>query len=280
MAFFREIRKRRAARTRKVAAFGSTRRAGHARRRRTPVVAGLLEAGTAVATIFGKTWRLHVRDVLRTTGEENLAMIADTVALPQGARAGGDLRRRALLRRLQGRRRTTRWPRCRPRRRRARTRWCCATPTAARLPHEVYDDHARGRGGAFERAGRHPRPQRRRTGRGQHAGGRARRRRPGAGHDQRLRRALRQRQPVLDHPEPGAEDGRAVPVRGARWRSCASCPLFVDELANLRPDRKAPYVGAQRLRPQGGHARRRRAARTRAASSTSTRSGGQRAARS
>ena len=34
---------------------------------------------TPVVTIFGKTWLLHVKEVLRTTPEENLAMIADTV---------------------------------------------------------------------------------------------------------------------------------------------------------------------------------------------------------
>ena len=39
----------------------------------------LLEAATPVVTIFGKTWLLHVKKVLRTTPEENLAMIADTV---------------------------------------------------------------------------------------------------------------------------------------------------------------------------------------------------------
>jgi len=39
----------------------------------------LLEAGTPVVTIVGKTWLLHVKEVLRTTPEENLAMIGDTI---------------------------------------------------------------------------------------------------------------------------------------------------------------------------------------------------------
>src|SRR5690606_16929754 len=39
----------------------------------------LLEAETPVVTIFGKTWLLHVKEVLHTTAEENLAMIRDTV---------------------------------------------------------------------------------------------------------------------------------------------------------------------------------------------------------
>ena len=62
-----------------IAAFGSTRKA------RTPVeqdpqVAMLLACDTPVVTIFGKTWTLHVTDVLRTTLKENVAMIDDTVA--------------------------------------------------------------------------------------------------------------------------------------------------------------------------------------------------------
>jgi 2-isopropylmalate synthase len=63
----------------KLAAFGSTRRAN------TPVaedaqVRLLLEAETPVVTIFGKSWELQVTEVLRTTVEENRAMIRDTVA--------------------------------------------------------------------------------------------------------------------------------------------------------------------------------------------------------
>jgi 2-isopropylmalate synthase len=62
----------------KLAAFGST------RRKDVPVedddqVRLLVEAATPVVTIYGKTSLLHVKEVLRTTPEENLAMIADTV---------------------------------------------------------------------------------------------------------------------------------------------------------------------------------------------------------
>lgn len=76
MAFFTDI-KRANLKHARVAAFGSTRRAN------TPVgedpgTKALLDADTAVTTIFGKSWLLHVRDVLRTTDEENCAMIADT----------------------------------------------------------------------------------------------------------------------------------------------------------------------------------------------------------
>lgn len=62
----------------KVAAFGSTRRAN------TPVdqdpqVLTLLAAEMPVVTFYGKSWLLHVTEVLRTTPEENRAMIRDTV---------------------------------------------------------------------------------------------------------------------------------------------------------------------------------------------------------
>ncbi|MEO5802751.1 MAG: citramalate synthase [Verrucomicrobiota bacterium] len=61
-----------------LAAFGSTRRKG-VNVEKDEQVRLLLEAETPVVTIYGKTWLLHVREVLRTTPEENLAMIADTI---------------------------------------------------------------------------------------------------------------------------------------------------------------------------------------------------------
>lgn len=62
----------------KIAAFGSTRRASAAVED-DPQIKLLLDANTPVVTIFGKSWLLHVTDVLRTTPEENLAMIEDSV---------------------------------------------------------------------------------------------------------------------------------------------------------------------------------------------------------
>jgi len=75
--FFQQVRSLKLKKAR-VAAFGSTRRAG------TPVgqdtnVIRLREANTPVVTIFGKSWILHVTDVIRTTADENLTMIDDTV---------------------------------------------------------------------------------------------------------------------------------------------------------------------------------------------------------
>lgn len=76
--FFREAKKLKLTHA-KLAAFGSTRRADVAVEQ-DPQVALLLDAETPVVTIFGKSWDLHVTEVLRTTVEENQAMIRDTVA--------------------------------------------------------------------------------------------------------------------------------------------------------------------------------------------------------
>src|SRR5918912_3513782 len=62
----------------RLAVFGSTRRAGVAVED-DPFLRHLLDAGTPVVTIFGKSWDFHVTEALRTTLEENLAMIADSV---------------------------------------------------------------------------------------------------------------------------------------------------------------------------------------------------------
>src|SRR5947208_769818 len=75
--FFTQARRKKFKRAR-LAAFGATRRKGVAVEN-DPQVRLLLEAGTPVVTIVGKTWLLHVKEVLRTTPEENLAMIGDTI---------------------------------------------------------------------------------------------------------------------------------------------------------------------------------------------------------
>ena len=63
----------------KVAAFGMTRKK-NIRAEDDPCLKALLAAQTPVITIVGKSWDLHVNDVLGTTLEENLRMIADSVA--------------------------------------------------------------------------------------------------------------------------------------------------------------------------------------------------------
>ena len=59
-------------------AFGSTRHSGVEAQNDANLKA-LVEAGTRVATIVGKSWDLHVRDVLETTLDENLRMISDSI---------------------------------------------------------------------------------------------------------------------------------------------------------------------------------------------------------
>jgi 2-isopropylmalate synthase len=79
MEFFREVKKLSLANAR-VAAFGNTRRAGKSAED-DPSLRGILKAETPVACIVGKAWDLHVDVVLKTTLDENLAMIADSVRL-------------------------------------------------------------------------------------------------------------------------------------------------------------------------------------------------------
>ncbi len=62
-----------------IAAFGSTCRA-QLRAEDDPQLKTLLAAKTPVCTIFGKTWNMHVTEVLRTTLDENLRMVEESVA--------------------------------------------------------------------------------------------------------------------------------------------------------------------------------------------------------
>ena len=67
----------------KVAAFGMTRKKSISAADDTGLKA-LLAAETALITIVGKTWDLHVLEVIGTTLDENLAMIADSVEYLKG----------------------------------------------------------------------------------------------------------------------------------------------------------------------------------------------------
>ncbi|HMK92996.1 MAG TPA: citramalate synthase, partial [Thermoleophilia bacterium] len=62
-----------------LAAFGMTRRKGAAAAD-DPGLRALADTFTPVATIVGKTWGLHLRKVLRVSREENLRMIAESIA--------------------------------------------------------------------------------------------------------------------------------------------------------------------------------------------------------
>lgn len=65
--------------TAKVAAFGSTRRA-NLNAEDDPNLLALIASGAPVCTIFGKSWNLHVTEVLRTTLDKNLSMIEESIA--------------------------------------------------------------------------------------------------------------------------------------------------------------------------------------------------------
>jgi 2-isopropylmalate synthase len=73
--------------TAKITAFGATCRARSEPEEDTNIKA-LLDAQTDVVTIFGKTWGLHVTDVLNTTLDDNLRIIEGSVAylVAQGKR--------------------------------------------------------------------------------------------------------------------------------------------------------------------------------------------------
>jgi len=77
VAFFEEARKVEWKHA-KVCAFGMTRRKGIAPQEDTGMNA-LVNAGAPIITIVGKTWDLHVDEVLRVDRDENLAMIEDSV---------------------------------------------------------------------------------------------------------------------------------------------------------------------------------------------------------
>jgi 2-isopropylmalate synthase len=68
----------------RIAAFGMTRKK-NSRPEEDPCLKALLAAETPVITLVGKTWDMHVKEVLGTTLEENLRMIADSVAFCKAA---------------------------------------------------------------------------------------------------------------------------------------------------------------------------------------------------
>jgi len=113
----------------RVAAFGSTCRVGSTPGE-DPNIRALLEADTPVVAIVGKSWMLHVEDVLGTTAQENLRIIGESVAYVKGFsrevvydaehffdgyKADPEYAIDTLRAAVRG----------------ERTRWCCATPMEA-----------------------------------------------------------------------------------------------------------------------------------------------------
>ena len=78
VAFF-DLAKRVKFKQARLAAFGSTRKPGTRPDEDNNLIA-LLETQTPTVTIFGKSWGLHVEEVMNNTLKENLAMIGDSVA--------------------------------------------------------------------------------------------------------------------------------------------------------------------------------------------------------
>src|SRR6478672_3104341 len=77
--FFRRAREELVLENAQLAAFGATRRAGVAAAD-DPLVGALRDSGAGVVTLVAKSHDRHVELALRTTLEENLAMVRDTVA--------------------------------------------------------------------------------------------------------------------------------------------------------------------------------------------------------
>ena len=211
-------------------------------------------AAPSVVTLVAKSHDRHVELALRTTLEENLAMVRDTVAhlraegqrvfldaehFFDGYRDNRDYALEVLRTAFDAG---------------AEVVALCDT-NGGMLPGwvgDVVDDvleHHR-------RAGRHPLPQRHRLRGGQHARRGGRRRHPRAGHPQRLRRAHRQRRPGLGGRQPRAQ---ARPPGAARGPAARGDP---DRARGRRghelPARVAPAVRrGQRVRAQGRAARQR-----------------------
>jgi len=75
---FYELLRTRPLRRAKLAAFGATRRP-HTRPDEDPLLPIIAAVGTPTATIFGKSWDMHVTHGLKTSLSENLSMIRDSI---------------------------------------------------------------------------------------------------------------------------------------------------------------------------------------------------------
>ncbi len=248
--FFRRVREEPLSRAR-VAAFGSTRRAG-VRCDDDANLRALIAAGTPVVTIVGKSSTLHVDRVLETTRDENLRMIGETVAfLKQTGKEvvydaehffdGYALDPEYALATLDGGRiRRSRLPGpLRHQRRRAARRG--ARPGVPR-PRPVQDRR------------RHPPAQRRRPRGGQRPGRRAGGLRAGTGHHQWLRGTLRQPGSRSPHRHAPAQDGSPGPrARGPRAAHRGLALRGGGGQSAPRPPRA--LRGPERVCPQGRHPR-------------------------
>ena len=207
----------------KIVAFGSTCRVGNPPED-DPTLATLLRAGTAVITLFGKSWTLHVTDVLRATLDENLQIIADSCAWLKengreviydaehffdGYKADPEYALSTLQAAQAGGAEVIRL---------VRHQW----------RHDALRNSAdhRGRSARTHRASGHSHAQRRGHGRGQQHcrarnGGDAR-----AGYDQRIRRTLWQCQSVFGHSQYRAQAGQKQRLARQISQNSWNCPAL------------------------------------------------------
>ncbi len=193
----------------RVCAFGMTRRKG-VTADHDPGMKALVDAGAKIITLVGKTWDFHVTEVLSATLDENVEMIADSVAYLRrmgceviydaehffdGWKANPEYARRTIQAAGRGGRPDGRA--VRHQRRQPAREDCRADARGARVA---------------EGAGRHPLPQRLRTGRREFVSGHRCRGRPCAGDDQWRGRAVRQCRPGHGGGKLGAEE---IGVRSA-----------------------------------------------------------------
>ncbi len=75
--YFRKVRELELENT-KIAAFGSTRRPG-IKADDDMNLRAIVDSGADVATIFGKSWPLHVKEALKTSLDENIKMVASSI---------------------------------------------------------------------------------------------------------------------------------------------------------------------------------------------------------
>ena len=234
-----------------LAAFGATRKAG-AKAADDPQVAALRDSEAPVVTLVAKSHDRHVERALRTTLEENLAMVRDTVAHLRRRGPAGVPRLRStsstataydpayaleVLRTAAeaGRRRG------RPVRHQRRH-------AADRLGRRRRRRRRRG----DRRPARHPLPQRHRLRGRQHARRRRRRRHPRAGHangygertgNADLFTVVANLQLKLG---PAGPAGRAASPRATRIAHA------IAEVTNVAPDTHQPYVGAAAFAHKAG----------------------------
>ncbi|MEX0886351.1 MAG: citramalate synthase [Phycisphaeraceae bacterium] len=90
VAFFEQVQKLKLVHAR-ICAFGMTRRRG-IEPAEDPGMQALVQSGAGVITIVGKTWDLHVAEVLRVSEDENLAMVRDSLRYcREHGQAGGEV---------------------------------------------------------------------------------------------------------------------------------------------------------------------------------------------